>query len=113
MLNRRELKELIGKIIALIPVQNSVTRGVPLKEQIREFTLEKVGNKNFVISEGSYPIDGGDNKYNAGYKPFKNKQDALDHLEAISLTQELKRVSWSHLSLEEVKIIEDIVKDLD
>lgn len=109
MLNRKELLGLIGKTIVVIPVQNNVRRGISLKEQLSEFTLEKVGSKNFLITDGSYPIDGSDNRYNAGYKPFRNKQEALDYLKAIELERELKRTPWSHLSLKELEQIETII----
>ncbi len=112
MMTRKELKDSIGERIAFIPQGNAVKRGTPLKEQVIEAVLTKVGSRYMTLGGKSYPIDGGYNAHNYGYEPYKTRQEALDRVEARILTQRLKstEVDWRHLSLTEVLSIQGIIE---
>jgi len=116
MLNKKSLKPLVGGTIWVIPTSNSVSRTIPLIEQIEEMKLLKVGTTQMEISclefnNGSkYPIDGGMNIHNYGYIPFATEQDAKNHLLSDALQSELKHMNWKHLSYEDTLAIEAILK---
>ena len=116
MLTAKELKLLEGNTIWVLPEQNAIRRGQPLKEQIKEMKLIKMGRTKMTISEMGYdrlliyPCDGSMTNANYGYKPFATEQDALNHLLGKEIINNIKYMyNLSHLSYEELKAIEAII----
>ena len=111
------LKNLIGETIWYVPrmMSNSFNRGKSSEEQITFGKIIKVGSKKVTLMSGklelSMNIDGSYDAYNECYTIFLSEQDAIDYFKVKYLSRELKNVSWDHLSLEEIKIIENIIKN--
>lgn len=91
----KKFKPFIGKSIYRIPTGNSEKRGIPLKEQIEEVTLLKVGNSLLTTSRGAveetYNWEGCYNSHNFGYMYFPTKQEADDYFIKKDLEQEFRR----------------------
>lgn len=91
----KKFKPFIGNYIYRIPTGNSVHRGVPLKEQIEEVTLLKVGNKLLTTTRGcgeeSYDWEGHYNAHNYGYIHFITKQEAEEYFLKKELELEFRK----------------------
>lgn len=57
MIEDKVFKTLVGKIIYGIPLSNAIKRGVPLQDQIREFTVIKVSRVNVILIEKGYDYE--------------------------------------------------------
>ena len=83
----------IGQTVWLIPTGNSVKRGkIPLKEQIIHDVIENIGRTILTLKKvGKINIYGNLNKHNYGYMPFSTKEEALEFLDAVRLTNYICR----------------------
>ena len=112
------LKTMIGETIWYMPREgsNSFNRGKSPEEQITSGKVIKVGTKKVTVTNGrlelSIYIDGIFDTYNYACYLFLSKQDAIDSIKVKELSRELKSLSWKHISLEEIRIIENIIKDI-
>lgn len=96
----------VGQIIWLIPVQNSITRGKPLKEQLKEVTITKVGKTQLYINDmfiKQFNIYGEQDKNNYGYLPFVSKEKALEYLELKTFISNIKNFNFSELTQDKIK----------
>lgn len=110
-LEPNELKALKGQEVWLIPKYNAINRGKPLSEQITSDIVEKCGSKMFyLVKKGRYSFEDYCNEANYGFAPFKSKQDALDYLEIGSFLSALKSKDLSHLDIDDVKKIKEIIE---
>jgi len=97
MIENKVFKTLVGKNIYGIPLSNSVKRGTPLREQIKEFLVIKVARVNVIISDSgrdgaTYKKEGLSN-HNCGYD-FYETLELADGYFVISDLQ--KRLSQSY-----------------
>ncbi len=76
----KNFKSLVGQTIYLIPTGNNVYRRTPIREQILEATLLRVGKLTITTNFGTYKINGEyNNRYNCGYIHFESKQLAEEY----------------------------------
>lgn len=111
-LESNELKALKGQEVWLIPLDNAIQRKTSLIEQITSDIIEKCGNKMFHLKKsGGYYFDYGYcNSQDYGYLPFKTKEDALDYLEVKEFLAKIKYEDLSHLGIDEVRDIKEIIR---
>jgi len=115
-LEPNELKALKGQEVWLIPVYNAVNNSSPLSEQITSGIVDKCGNKMFYLTKvkNGWSVGCSFDDYcdsnNYGYMPFKSKQDALDYLEIDSFLSALKSKDLSHLDIDDIRKIKEIIE---
>ena len=116
MLNKKELKELVGQSIWCIPRMNAVSRSIPLNEQITEFKLIKVGSKRMTIEtvgnggmSGAFGIDGGMDVHNYGYYPFASIEDANDYFTDKEIISKIQNYHFNGVSHEDILKIQNIL----
>ena len=111
-LKPKDWKKLIGTEIGLIPRENAIKKGVSIADQISSGILTKVGTSNLTV-EGHkvFNMYGELDCSNYAFLPFPTKKLAEEHLEAVRLSSKLKNSPWTHLSLAEVKQIEQILNN--
>ena len=113
MLNKAELKKLVGEEIYIIPQSNAINRGKPLNEQIQKVLLVKVSPVNVVLegvsypsSVDKYPIEGTDSNSH-GYLYFKNLEEAEGYFFTGEVTRALYNVRY--LTLQQARDINEIL----
>lgn len=111
MLSNKILKTKIGEDIYVIPMQNAVSRRVPLIDQISAHKLLAVGTKKFTAERiGSHFIDGELDSANFGYLPFLTKEDAINHFAIESFKQDIKYSIPNDITIEDVNAIKKILE---
>lgn len=113
-MNIKQFKPYIGQNIAIIPTGNSVSRRMPLEQQIRSVKLLKVGHKKLTTTTGSYHMTGELDEHNYGYQHFLSMEDAENHLHKIVWEREISdllRYGESSLTYDQVRRIYGIIHE--
>ncbi len=104
----------VGQTIWLIPVQNSITRGKPLKEQLKEVTITKVGKTQLYTNDrfiNQFDMYGKQDKDNYGYLPFVSEEKALEYLELETFISDIRNLNFRELTQDKLRKLKIFFKN--
>lgn len=110
-MTNKELKDLVGTDVVLVPVSNNVSRNTPIQEQFITTELLRVRGERATVKvlSKSFNANGELDRYNCGYKLYASEQQALNSLKQSPLLK-LQYFDYGVMSLEDYNTLSTIVE---